>query len=74
MMEHKPTGPLGRIWVDAHKRLSLSIFVQMLTGKVLIGLGLGAWLAPWLAPSAGFLIVIGLVVDGVAKWRWFKGR
>lgn len=66
--------PLRGIWLQNRDRLSLGLFAEMLTGKALIALGLGALLARWLAPWAVLLIVLGLVIDGQAKWRWLRRR
>lgn len=63
---------LRKWWLKKRDRLSLGLFVEMVTGKFLIGLGLGAFFAESLNAWAWWLIGIGVLIDGLAKWRWLK--
>jgi len=42
------------------------------TGKVLVGLGMGALLAQYLQPYAWGLIVVGLALSVMAKAKYWK--
>lgn len=59
-------------WVKKRDSLTLGMLLTIFAGKALALLGVGALLAPWLRPWAWSLIVIGLVVDLTAKWRWLR--
>jgi hypothetical protein len=37
-------------------------------GAVVLGLGLGALWSEWLAPTAGFVAALGLVMHGFGMW------
>ena len=38
------------------------------TGALVLGVGIGALLAPWLNPVAGFITILGLSIHAVGMW------
>ena len=65
---------LGSFWLKHRNRLDFRTVTQMFLGKFLLALGIGALLAEWLKGWAWWLVVAGVVVDGLAKWRWLRGK
>jgi len=42
------------------------------SGKVLVGLGLGAWLARYLRSSAWILVIVGVGLSATVKAKYWK--
>lgn len=59
-------------WALKRNRLTLELVLQILVGKGLLSLGLGALLACWIGKVAWLLVLVGLALDLTAKWRWLK--
>ena len=65
---------MEKFWLKHRDRLNFRTLTQMFLGKFLLALGIGALLAEWLKPWGWPLVVAGLMLDGLAKWRWLGRR
>lgn len=63
---------LSAWWERRRGTLTLGALLTILAGKGLALLGVGALLAEWLRPWAWGLIVVGVALDLVTKWRWLR--
>ena len=66
----------GGSWSDRWNRIRSEFTLQDLcvdaSGKALVGLGLGAWLAPWLQRYAWLLMVMGIALSAMVKAKYWK--
>ena len=67
---------MGRAWSNRWERLRSELtFHDLLwdvSGKFLLGLGLGTLLARWLEPYAKVLIIVGLGISVSVKAKYWK--
>ena len=59
-------------WNHVRSTFALSDLLLDITGKVLVALGLGVWLAPILQPYVWLLIIAGVVVSLTVKAKYWK--
>ena len=59
-------------WNRVRGEFALRDLALDVTGKVLVGLGIGAFLAASLAPHAWLLIIVGLGCSVIVKAKYWK--
>ena len=59
-------------WDRIKAKVTLGDLLVDITGKIVMALGLGVLLAPWLAPYAPVLILAGLVLSALVKAKYWK--
>jgi len=67
---------MGRSWSERWNRVRTELMLRDLlldvSGKVLVGLGLGAWLARYLRSSAWILVIVGVGLSATVKAKYWK--
>ena len=67
---------MGRSWSERWSRVRTELTLRDLlldvSGKVLVGLGLGAWLARYLQSSAWILVIVGIGLSATVKAKYWK--
>ena len=59
-------------WNRVRTEFALRDLILDVVGKVLVGLGIGAWLAAALAPYAWMFVVVGLSCSLSVKAKYWK--
>jgi ABC-type spermidine/putrescine transport system permease subunit II len=59
---------------DNFRKMSTSMIVLHVASKVIIGIGLGALLAEWIAPVAWWLVIAGIVLSIPPIYLILKGE
>ncbi len=65
---------MAQFWLKHRDRLDFVMITQMFLGKFLLALGIGVLLAEWMRGWGWWLVGTGILMDGLAKWRWLRRK